>query len=364
MLLEVCNVCKKEIKTIIYLPNLPITGCFRNENDTYPYDSYGYNQEFMYCTNCGHGQLRYTINKEEIYDPKHYILRTSKSVSARISSDNMFKFIKPKGTILEIGSNDCYLLKKFKGKKIAIDPIAKPIKGIRVINKYIEKVRGNIKAETIICKDVLEHIEDIHGFMGQIERFSKKHTKLYIQVPSIEHMIRENRFDQIFHEHIQYFSFYSLSLLLRDHGWQIVRLEIDKDHWGAYVIEAVKSESIIIDCLSIGRFDIHNILRRYAIFRDSMKFASAKITKKAYGYGAAAMLPILNYHMSGKLNELKYIIDDDKRKNGRYYVNMKPQITNRHYRGQYVLTAIWSNHNVGKIKKKHPNIINPLEGIK
>jgi hypothetical protein len=81
--------------------------------------------------------------------------------------------------------------------------------------------------------------------------------------------------------------------------------------------------------LCAGCLTNRRILSQYKLFQDCIQITNRRMRslrdETIYGYGAALMLPVLDYYLK-RLSEVKYIIDDDKRKDGLYYINLPLRI--------------------------------------
>jgi len=178
----------------------------------------------LICTNCGLGQLTVDASREQMFND--YSFKTSESKSfldhAKKYADNVInRFnIKNNEWILEIASNDGYLLKIFKDKgfdALGVDP-AKNISmyatcdglptivdffGTRLA-KEILRIKGYPKL--IIANNVMAHVPDIHDFMEGISILCNKDTIVSIENPSIMNILQKDQFDSVYHGHYSYLS--------------------------------------------------------------------------------------------------------------------------------------------------------------
>ena len=165
------------------------------------------------------------------------------------------------------------------------------------------------------------------------------------------------RIDQIFHQHLQYFSLTSLTRLIEEVGGYLVDYAYNYHDWGALVVafrKGRKSHCKISHFFSTDEAKIHSTFK---VFQNKM-FASQKTMKALagpiYGYGAAQMLPVIAYHLKTDLSELKAVLDDDPQKDGLTYSNlpvkiMTPDKANDFDESSVLLTAI---DNASPILKK------------
>ena len=345
-----CAICGRKLdKAVIDLPGFPLTEIYVKEKVT---KRVGFvDQEFHLCENCGHGQLRNIIDPEFLYGA-HYSTRTSISPSASLAIQVFLDFIDTalKGrkfkTILEIGCNDLYTLQKLRDRAdqlFGIDPILKGREGsfkdkkIKIFGDLFE----NISLEDIGCEpDVvlsshtLEHIGEPKELIRKLLDRTGPETLFFFQFPGLEMLVQEGRFDQIHHQHISYFSLRSVIRMLETLGAELMDFKMNPYHWGTLMVAFRKKRTKGGNPEEKFKHSIKTISRdlvqqQYQTFKDCMGIASKRITalhhETIYGYGAALMLPVLDYHMQG-LRQLKNIIDDDREKKDLYYLNFPVQI--------------------------------------
>jgi SAM-dependent methyltransferase len=336
-----CVVCGEPLgMPVVQLPKFPMTEVYVNalvEEQVGVLD-----QELMLCATCGHGQLGRVIDVGLQYgDPGSYRFRTSQSSTASESSRFFVDFIMKHtagcslGTVVEVGCNDLYLLRLLKPMAktlIGIDPILKGREqeysegSLVAIGDFFENISLDTKADVIICKDTLEHVAAPKQFVEKVLRFGHEDTLFFFQFPLLETLLEGCRFDQVFHQHLNYFSLQSVIRLLDDLGYCLLDYCVNRNHWGAGVLVFKKGTENRSLEKSLWRISPQDIERRYAIFRADMENTVARLSlfrdDRVYGYGAALMLPVLNYHLRQKLLDLVCIIDDDPEKEGLSYINM------------------------------------------
>lgn len=369
---ENCVICGSKLdKPIINLPNFPLTEIFVN----YPIEELlGYvNQSFHHCNNCGMGLLSNIISSEFLYgSKKSYYFRTSKSISGKETTDYFLNFVnkvignKRFEFIAEIGCNDIYLLKKLYDKAnkfIGIDPISdinQSKDNILIINDKYENIRLPKEVDLVICKDTLEHIEEPRLFLEKMMNESSDDTLFIFQFPLFDILLEEKRFDQIFHQHLNYFSLQSIFYLLRELGCELMECDINRMHWGAILI-AFKKGKIHKHFRTVSKISDNDIIENYSHFKNQMNHINNLLEtysqSSVYGYGAALMLPVLSYYLHNDLSSIKYILDDDEKKEGLHYINLDVDI--KHNKDiediknkTILITAISSKINVRKMMTK------------
>lgn len=371
-----CEICGNNlIDIIINMPDFPLSEIYINHKIEEKLATL--NQSFCYCSNCGHGQIMNVIHAELQYsNDSDYYFRTSKSISGRESTDFFIEFFNKvvKGrtfqTIIEIGCNDLYLLKSLRSSAvqlIGVDPILKGNEEeiyedkIIAIGAFFENIDLNTNLDVVICKDTLEHVSHPKLFLQKIIEKATDKTLFFFQFPILDTLLSNCRFDQVFHQHLNYFSLKSLMYLLNQLGCGILDYTINYDHWGALLICFKKDTGNYRPFNSIWNITYEEILDRYKSFEIDMEQSNKRLeyfkNENLYGYGAALMLPILSYYLKNDLNCLECIIDDDENKDGLYYINLPIPIKHISHindinKSVVLLTAISSKINTKRIMTK------------
>jgi len=252
-----------------------------------------------------------------------------------------------KSLVVEIASNDGYLLQFFKKKNIpilGIEPavnvakIAKE-KEIPTITKFFsvdtanELKKDGKLADLIIGNNVLAHVPNLNDFVKGLKILLKPSGIITLEVPHVLQLIQENQFDTIYHEHFSYFSLLTLKKIFSFHGLQIFDVEEISTHGGSLRIYVKHTEN---DGISINervrillekekQCGLENI-STYTNFTKKVEdvkeklqefFISAKNSgKKIVCYGAAAKgNTLLNYCNIGN-NFIEYVVDQSPYKQG------------------------------------------------
>ena len=323
------------------LPQLPLTGIYvdRPCPGRYP----DFDQALMFCADCGHAQLLNAIDPDYLY-VQTYSHRSSSSDVAMQGNDFFYSFLEriAQGrnfkAVVEVGCNDLDLLKKLqsKGERLfGIDPIWRHAERprdskITVIGKFIEEVdlekEIEVRPDLVISAHTFEHMDDPRSRLEDLIRFADKRALFVIAVPAFDSLLRVSRFDQVFHQHVQYFSVVSLRRLIEELGGRYLTHAFNYQCWnGTLLMAFCKDHGTSHEERSVGGFERTNpekIRRRVQEFKERMAYVSEfvhKLEKPVYGYGAAQMVPVLAYHLKSDLGFLECILDDDPRREGLCY---------------------------------------------
>lgn len=368
-----CMVCGEKMgPPVIELPDFPMTEVYTRQKIE---ERLGFlDQSFHLCGNCGHGQLGNVTDIDLQYGSSlSYYFRTSESATGRESSDFFSGFVKGVvggrhfKTIVEIGCNDLYLLRLLRTKAdrlVGIDPILKGREkefsedNVTAIGDFFENVSLDEDIDMVMCKDALEHVSDPKELVRKVVNCATDETLFFFQFPILETLLSGCRFDHIFHQHLNYFTLKSIIHMLNELGCQLLNYTINPNHWGVILIAFKKGNDNSRYLKYIWDIGNSDILDRYAVFKSNMEATRKRLSflknEPVYGYGAALMLPVLSYHLEDDLSDLKCIIDDDKSKEGLYYINLPVSIRTREnitgIRDSVILiTAIQSLSNVRRI---------------
>jgi 2-polyprenyl-3-methyl-5-hydroxy-6-metoxy-1,4-benzoquinol methylase len=345
-----CDICeKKKLQKIFDLKSFPLTGIYLKKKNKLDY----FDNTFSICKNCGHGQLINQIDPVLLYK-KTYSHRTSQSpLAVQINKDfldKLKKIIKDKKfkCILEVGCNDLYLtnkLKKYSNKIIGTDPIWK--NNITKVNKKISVVGGFIneketlenikelggdKIDLVISSHTFEHVDKVKESLKKISNIVSDNCIFVIETPSLDSIIRNGHFDQIFHQHLHYFSESSIKKLTEEINCSLINIFYNYQIWGGNVMYhfSKNRNKLKIKIRSKNYFKINEIKHKYEKFqnhcKNKIKFLKEQ-KNKIIGFGAAQMMPILSYHSKSDFNFLHKLYDDNIYRQNKYLALINKKIT-------------------------------------
>lgn len=348
--IETCSVCNGPMEPVLHLPKLPLTGIYSRKGQVPDFPTL--DQSFMFCSDCGHGQLLRMIEPEELYG-HDYGFRTSTSETARHSTafftdylDRLFpgrRFAR----LLEFGCSDVVLLKRLTDRAdrlLGVDPVLKGREAefaegpMSVIGAMIDDVDiGSALGgppDLIVCQHTLEHLPEPKRILEQLMAAANNETVFVFEFPCLDPMLADIRFDHVFHQHVQYFSLNSIRKLLHAVGAEVIDYTIHYTYWGALLIAFRKARAKGAAASLSGTFEApikaEAIRAGYADFQSQMRTAAHLVAAadkaKLFGYGGALMLPILGYHLGTDFSEFQAILDDDLAKDGIGYINLPVKI--------------------------------------
>jgi len=342
-----CSVCRSpNLVLAAEMPNLPLTGVFL-EAPASTRNAYCYDQGLSVCAVCGHAQLSRCLAPEAVYD-QTYFHRSSASNIAKAGNDAFAEFVRTVvgarkfKCFLEIGANDLYLINKIRDladAAIGVDPIWKQdeppvVPGVSVLGKFVEEINVSDMPgapDLLVSVQTFEHIDEPMQQLSRMVELAADGAMIFLEVPGFDALLRNLRFDQVFHQHIQYFSLASMLRLIEELGCSYVAHSINHRYWGGALGVAFQKgkATSTTQTPTVVKPDPASVTRRYTTFRAQMQELMYQIeqcpTEEIYGFGAAQMVPTLAYHMQSDLGFLAAILDDDPRRDGLYYPSLAVQ---------------------------------------
>ncbi len=157
--------------------------------------------------------------------------------------------------VVELASNDGYLLQYFAERGIpvlGIEPAANVAKvavaqGVRTIVKFFgrataREVAAMLRADLLIGNNVLAHVPDLNDFVAGMRILLAPRGTITMEFPHLMHLVQDNEFDTIYHEHFSYFSFLTASRVFEAHGLALWDVEELPTHGGSLRIYARHAE--------------------------------------------------------------------------------------------------------------------------
>tara|TARA_B100000686_G_C16696717_1_gene920962 strand:- start:179 stop:1525 length:1347 start_codon:yes stop_codon:yes gene_type:complete len=388
-----CRCCgNKSLKRVISLGFQPLANNLilniKNKVEKYPL-------EMNYCPKCHNTQLSVAVNAKEMFNNYLYLSSTSQSFRSHFekAANKYFKEFKLKKNsyVIDIGSNDGIALTPFKnlGLKniLGVEPAKNLCKisiknGIKTYNgfldqKALKKIKRN--ANLVLASNVFAHSDNLK-MMGEcmLKLVSKKGT-IIIEVQYLVNMLKDLTFDNIYHEHYNYWSLTSLVYFFNKLNAKIFKVEKVKTHGGSLRIYITRDFNKKSD-LSVQK--ILNEEENFGIkkFSTYQKFSKKILklkenvisnivklkngSKKIIGYGSPAKATTaLNYY--GISKEIDFIVEDNKLKHGKIIPGVNIPICSKEKvkdKNSTIIVFAWNFFN--SIKKNNSNLSNKFVNIK
>lgn len=305
------------------------------------------------CENCFLVQLPEYVAPQAIFEEYAYFSSYSDSwlvhardyveaISGRLS-------LNAQSLVVEVASNDGYLLQYFKAKGIpvlGIEP-AKNVarvaieKDIPTVTEFFGQelasklVREGRKADLLLGNNVLAHVPDINDFVKGMKILLKPHGVITMEFPHLVRLVENNQFDTIYHEHFSYLSFTTVEQIFAAHGLTLIDVDELSTHGGSLRIYGRHSDDlskpVSPDVAALKRREADwGISRpeRYQAFAEKVKATKRKILefltdaknkrKSIVGYGAPGKGNTLLNYCGIRPDFLDYTVDRSPYKQGKY----------------------------------------------
>lgn len=215
----------------------------------------------MTCAHCALVQLPEVASRESLFRSDYVYFSSYSSTWLEHAQRYVAKMIEvlkldSEDLVMEIASNDGYLLQYFKQKGIQVLGV-EPSGGVAqvAIEKGIDtvidffgfdlatKLPLHKKPKLILGNNVLAHVPDLHDFIKGFALLIEDQGLITFEFPHLINLIKNNQFDTIYHEHYSYLSVTALLPVFKSYGLKVVRVEKLMTHGGSIRIYAAKSKS-------------------------------------------------------------------------------------------------------------------------
>jgi hypothetical protein len=301
------------------------------------------------CPETGVFQLQNEVDPRFLYNSKNYNFRTlrnpkiSRELDFFVKSSSLNLFVNSESRILEIGGNDTELAEKLKNnfsKYVVCDPILDD-QDVGLIEHWGGTIEERMdlveefQPTVIIGRHVLEHLSSpltlLKGLMNRI----RGKVIFVFEFPNFRLMQQRQRFDAVFHQHLNYFDEHSIQKLISSLECKLLSIHsnLEGSNGGSLVVSFTND----LDCHSLDTVDIQpfngNAKDNFDISLKLFKSQTTLLTEtiaawkgEKFGFGAGLMLSTLNYHLNGEVEKFSAIFDDDESKVNSRYQNLDVEI--------------------------------------
>ncbi len=303
------------------------------------------------CDKCFLVQLDEYVTPDEIFSDYAYFSSFSDSwvLHAKKYVDMITQrlSLNDQSLVMEIASNDGYLLQHFVEKRIPVQGIepaanvakAAEKKGIPTIVKFFgeetakEIVGEHGKVDLLLGNNVLAHVPELNDFVEGIKVLLKPNGVITMEFPHLYRLMERNQFDTIYHEHFSYLSFFTVEKIFDSHGLTLFDVEELESHGGSIRIFGCHKEnnnfSVSHHVEKIRELELSSgfdRLETYFSFAEKVKktkrailefLIHAKRQKKSIvGYGAPGKGNTLLNYCGIRQDFLDYTVDRSPHKQG------------------------------------------------
>ncbi len=362
-----CRFCSKKTDTVLIdLGSMAISNAFVTEEQLLQGEMI-YPLKVLVCDNCFLVQVDEYQQKEKIFSAEYVYFSSVSDFWLEHSKKYVEKMIPQfkldkNSLVVEIASNDGYLLQYFKEKGIpclGIEPTNSTAqiaisKGIDTLVEFFsEELAYKLSAQKtmpdlILGNNVLAHVPNLNDFVRGLKVFLKSSGVMTFEFPHLSRLIEKNEFDTIYHEHFSYFSFYFICNLFKFHGLQVFDVEELETHGGSLRVYVKHKENnnlvvgervkMLLDT-EIGNGV--NKIEAYIGFQEKANdiknnflthiIKQKKAGKKIIAFGAAAKGNTFLNYCGMRTDIIDCIVDDTPSKQGKYLPQSHIPVVSRSY---------------------------------
>jgi SAM-dependent methyltransferase len=224
-------------------------------NDFLPPDRVGtepyYPLRVLHCADCETAQLDYTVRKEVLFGDHTYLSGVTRTLREHFEAtartvDSRFFADRPVKAVLDIGSNDGTQLTAYQSLGYSVLGVESSRstarianqRGVPTLNAFFNEALAQTlspRFEVINAAGVFFHLEELHSVTDGVRRALADDGVFVVQALYMRDIVRNLAFDQIYHEHLLYYTATTLSRLLAVHGLDIFDIEISPIHGGSLI---------------------------------------------------------------------------------------------------------------------------------
>jgi len=307
----------------------------------------------LVCSRCFLVQLQQYVSAESIFSEYAYFSSFSDSwlAHAKAYTEKMVSrfSLDSNSSVIELASNDGYLLQYFAEKKIpvlGIEPAANVAKvaeskGVRTLVKFFGRATANElctteqQADLLLGNNVLAQVPDLNDFVAGMKIILKPSGILTLEFPHLLRLMKENQFDTIYHEHFSYFSLFTADKVLRQHGLKLFDVEELETHGGSLRVYACHAESnrfaaspSVARLLAMEKKAGLTQIKTYSSFAEQVKDTKRKLLnclikartagKRVVAYGAPGKGNTLLNYCGIRSDFVEFTVDRNPYKQGRF----------------------------------------------
>ena len=340
-----CRSCNEErFLEFISLNSQPPANAFLKESD--------FDKEVLYpldvtcCRNCFLVQLtdESYIPRDKLFLDYAYASSISRGLRNHFTelADKIKSEFNPK-VVVDIGSNDGVLLKpllELGCEAIGVEPAGNLAKqannnGLTTICSYFDRdtvnkiILDNGKADIVVASNVFAHLDEYHDIIENVKRMLSEDGTYIVEVQYFADMIRDMTFDNIYHEHVLYYTLHSMINLFNKHNMTVYNVEKITTHGGsirAYISKGKSPQQSVNDLIREERENGIDNLQTLETFNDKLQKNIKEIrelfnrlnkeNKRIFGYGAPAKSSTMINSIGLNNNSVELIIEDSPLKQG------------------------------------------------
>lgn len=340
-----CRICEAPTIEILDLGSTPPANSLVDSRDT---EQESFPLVLEWCDACGNVQLRDCISAEDLY--RHYLYVTPRSQMLREHYEYLASFLEKAGymsadsRVMEIGSNAGYFLEHLKPRVadiVGIDPAEEIVamanaNGIPTIADFFNKESATAAAadhgtpDLVFARHCLAHNEFPQAMVEGAAAVLADGGHFVVENAYVMNTVENCEFDQVYHEHMFYYSIRSMTEMLRRQGLTLVDVTMSLIHGGSIIFIARKGEGEPSDAVRryAAREDLFlsaETFKRFAARTTEIKGQLLELIDQLTGagnsissYGATAKGNTLLNFVGLTHEQIPYCVDSTEIKQGKF----------------------------------------------
>lgn len=302
------------------------------------------------CRACTLVQLRETVDPEVLFADYRYF--SSYSATTLAYAEDLAASLcarlglGPQHRVVEVASNDGYLLRPFQARGVqvlGIEPAANVAavaieRGVPTEIAFFGRERAATlrrrhgPADLLLANNVLAHVADLPGFVAGLRTLVADTGMVVVEFPYVGDLLANGEFDTIYHEHLCYFSLAAVQRLFAAHGLHVVDVETLARHGGSLRVFASPTAPLRPSAMAMAllheeaargfgdrtcyrAFVAGIAATRTALRRELLALRATGKTIAAYGASAKGSTLMMACGIRG--DELQFVADRSPHKQGR-----------------------------------------------
>jgi SAM-dependent methyltransferase len=323
----ICRVCDStELEPAVDLGRQPWCNHFLRKDEIGREPSYPL--QVVFCLRCHAAQLDFTVKKEIMFGDHTYLSGTTRSLSEHFLGiarevDTRFLHDRINKSVLDIGSNDGTQLKHFQAlgyDVLGVESSKTTARiaseaGVPTLNTFFnhETMKGiGRQFDAVNAAGVFFHLEELHSVCDAIRTALKADGVFVVQFLYMKSIMENLAFDQIYHEHLLYYTLETVQTLLSRHGLSMFDAYLASIHGGSIIgfvthtgaapapsarLEALRAAEAKSRCNTLDTY--RDFARRIEIMKnENLQYltSSRRAGKRIFGFGAPVKgNTLLNY---------------------------------------------------------------------
>jgi SAM-dependent methyltransferase len=347
-----CRHCEEQlVHTFLDLGFAPPSNAYLLSSQLNDSERY-YPLKLRVCSNCWLVQAESYSTAAELFSPEYAYFSSVSSTwlehAAKFARSMIQRLrLNPSSLVIEVASNDGYLLKNFLAAGIpclGIEPTASTADaaenlGIPVLRQFFTEalartIAGGRQADLIVGNNVLAHVPDINDFVRGLKVILKPGGTITLEFPHLMRLMEHTQFDTVYHEHYSYLSLYTVKRIVRAAGLRVTDVEELSTHGGSLRVFSCHEDDPRPDSkliTSILDSEEQAGLRTIGVYKEFQKRADTvkdnllsflietkRMRRTIVAYGAAAKGSTLLNYAGIKPDLLPFVCDAASSKQGKF----------------------------------------------